>query len=543
MYFSRHTALLVLLCRLVIAALTPSGPFGGDAALIRVDPHTSRVVIAGTSNGQLFRSIDGGESWNRLPFPRNVRGTLHTLFLDPNVRNLYFAGVSGSEGSAGLLRSLDGGDSWEAVPDFENITVHAIAKFRGDSQVLAAGTDRGVFRSADGGVSWIRISPAANRYLQPVVSLSFDPKDRRVIYAGTPHLAWKTPDGGDTWRPIHAGMVDDSDIFSLMVDRNRRNRIFVGACSGLFRSVDGGSAWKKLASEFHRIYTVVQDPQHESILFAGSADGMLQSQDGGDTWTRILPYVTRSIAFDLRQLGRIYIATDGAGILRSDNNGNTWLEMNSGFCNRNLSRLAVDTDGSVYTAATGRTSGLRLFRLGSGANEWSEVDTFAQLVGETLIAVAASTAGIIYAATPTSLLMSSDSGTTWARAAAPSGKRFLTDLLSSPWEPGRIITLAGASVFVRGDDTAIWHEMELPDHTAISSVVALDYPWIAAIAGPDIFVSADGQSWRACTRMPGNATVYGVILVLTQQQGIFTAPLDMQTTSRQRAFGDHQVRE
>jgi hypothetical protein len=64
------------------------------------------------------------------------------------------------------------------------------------------------------------------------MSVAFDPKDRRIIYAGTLHLPWKTTDGGKTWQSIHVGMADDSDVFSIMVDRNRRHRILAGHAAG-----------------------------------------------------------------------------------------------------------------------------------------------------------------------------------------------------------------------------------------------------------------------------------------------------------------------
>ena len=151
---------------------------------------------------------------------------------------------------------------------------------------------------------------------------------------GTPHLPWKTVDGGASWQSIHLGMIDDSDIFSIVVDRNRPQRVFAGACSGIYRSLNGGAKWAKLPQSkdaSYRTYTLAQDPQYENVLFAGTTHGMIKSPDGGATWQRIAPYATSSIAFDMSRLGRIYIATDEAGIMRSDDNGETWQPANRGF--------------------------------------------------------------------------------------------------------------------------------------------------------------------------------------------------------------------
>ena len=61
-------------------------------------------------------------------------------------------------------------------------------------------------------------------------SIAIDPHDPSTIYAGTYHLPWKTVDGGKTWAPIHQGMVDDSDVMSIMVDQNNASHVFASAC-------------------------------------------------------------------------------------------------------------------------------------------------------------------------------------------------------------------------------------------------------------------------------------------------------------------------
>ena len=70
------------------------------------------------------------------------------------------------------------------------------------------------------------LRPADALKLNPIVSLTFDSRDSKILYAGTPHLAWKTSDGGTTWQLIHERMLDDSDVFSILVDNQRRQQDF-----------------------------------------------------------------------------------------------------------------------------------------------------------------------------------------------------------------------------------------------------------------------------------------------------------------------------
>jgi photosystem II stability/assembly factor-like uncharacterized protein len=191
-----------------------------------------------------------------------------------------------------------------------------------------------------------------------VVSVAFDPKSGSIVYAGTPHLPWMTLDGGASWRSIPAGMLDDSDIFSIQVDRNRPDRIFAAACSGIYRSLNRGAAWKPLPGPKNassRTYTVAQDPQHENVWFAGTATGLLGSRNGGDSWLTLGIFAARSIAFDPGRLGRILVATDEDGIMRSDDSGKTWRPANHGFCNRPLTSLPAPQEPVV-------TQGGRLLR-------------------------------------------------------------------------------------------------------------------------------------------------------------------------------------
>ncbi len=52
-------------------------------------------------------------------------------------------------------------------------------------------------------------------------------------------MLWKTTDGGRRWTPIHEGMIDDSDVMSILVDRTNPHRIYASAYSGIYLSENG----------------------------------------------------------------------------------------------------------------------------------------------------------------------------------------------------------------------------------------------------------------------------------------------------------------
>ena len=227
-----------------LAAWRPTGPFGGDAELVRTVPTVKGLVVAGTHNGLIFKSSNGGAYWSAVNFPPQFAGTLHALEIDPQLESTWYAGVeSDTQWLAGVWKTTDSGRTWNLLPDSKGLAVWSLAMWPGDSKVIAAGTATGVLRTIDGGVSWRRISPVENMELKPIVSLAFNPTNYQTLYAGTTHLPWRTRDGGATWSFIHEGMLDDSDVFSIQVDAAKPTRIFASACSGVYASADEGGKW------------------------------------------------------------------------------------------------------------------------------------------------------------------------------------------------------------------------------------------------------------------------------------------------------------
>src|SRR5579862_101325 len=174
-----------LLCVVVVASVAnagwqPLGPFGGSAAIVVVDRLHRDTLLAATSNAQIFRSEDDGESWNPLPFPGEFRATLHALAVDHQNPGIYFAGLSSSSAEySGIMRTLDSGLTWERLPEPELRAVWSIAIWQRDSRVIAAGTEDGLLLTRDGGETWERITPREDPDLKPVVSVTIDPSDSK----------------------------------------------------------------------------------------------------------------------------------------------------------------------------------------------------------------------------------------------------------------------------------------------------------------------------------------------------------------------------
>jgi len=239
---------------------------------------------------------------------------------------------------AGVFCSVNEGVTWQPVPGLERKQVWTLVSWKGDSHVIAVGTEDGVYLTRDGGKDWTLLSLAGTAWPRPVVSLTFDPADANTLYAGTPHLAWKTVDGGSTWYRIPRGMEEDSDIFHLDVDVRRRSHLFAAACSGIYRSLDGGNTWLSLEHALGgqiRTYVITRTRDHPDVVYAGTSVGLIVSRDSGVSWYRLSANATRSVAFDPDDPHRIFVATN-EGVLRIDGRGAQVGLMGSGAGKRRL---------------------------------------------------------------------------------------------------------------------------------------------------------------------------------------------------------------
>jgi photosystem II stability/assembly factor-like uncharacterized protein len=326
---------------------TPLGPPGGDVHSLAADPSHPGKLFLGTTDGHIFGSEDDGDRWTLLGHVGERRDAVITAILvDPRDGNILFVSTRTQDPASGggVFVSKNGGRTWRAS-GLEGHSVRALAIAPSDADVLIAGTLDGVYRSSDAGKSWDRISPEHHQELRNLDSLAVDPRDPQTIYAGTFHLPWETTDGGRTWRPIHDGMIDDSDVMSLLADPATPGRVYAGACSGIYRS--DANRWQKIQGipyTARRTFELTQDPERPGGVFAATSEGLWKTSDAGKTWHRSTPqgWVVNTVLVSRSRPGRVVIGTEQLGVLASDDGGESFHDVNNGFFHRQIVALALD---------------------------------------------------------------------------------------------------------------------------------------------------------------------------------------------------------
>jgi photosystem II stability/assembly factor-like uncharacterized protein len=483
----------------------PMGPFGGSAVVVQVDVSRPGTVVAASNNGLLFRSRNHGDSWQPLAFPAQLRSTLHAFVVTPNA---YLVGVSSdTKEISGLYRSTDQGVTWTQIAGLKSKEVWSIAVANADGGTLAAGTRDGVYLSTDSGSNWKHISPPDNTELAPVVSLAFDPKDASSIYAGTPHLPWKTADGGATWQSIHTGMIDDSDVFSINVDSVDPQRVFASACSGIYRSDNAAGLWHKMNAApgvSYRTYIIRQDPNNRNLVYAGTTFGLQRSTDGGANWHRVSSDATRWIAFDPATPGRVFIATDEAGLLRSDDAGETFTAINNGFCNRQLPAFTATPDAVVTASIYDQVHG-GVYAMKAGQQQWERTAPASGIPAQLLQLESRARDGKIelFALSYTSILTSSDLGKKWSQIPEPARGLKINAFIGN-------FAATEAGLFHSDYPAKTWTLVDPIGTQKVHLLTPIGTAGLAAATASAIFISENGSQWKTTAPLPISGTIYNV---------------------------------
>ncbi len=252
------------------------------------DPDT---VYAGVEDAALFRSADGGRTWQELPGLRKMKGDLwqpgaggmclHTIILDPANPERIFTAIS----AAGVFRSDDGGKTWRAKnkglvtpyslpdPDAEvGHCVHRIALHPSRPNVLFMQKHWDVMRSDDAGDTWHEVSGnLPTDFGFPVAVHAHEPETVYVvpIKSDSEHYppdgklrVYRSRTGGNEWKALTKGLPQ-SDCYvnvlrdAMAVDSLESCGVYFGTTGGqVYASADGGDNWAPIVRDLPAVLSV-----------------------------------------------------------------------------------------------------------------------------------------------------------------------------------------------------------------------------------------------------------------------------------------------
>ena len=435
------TIVLFLLCLLCVGSLFAGenpgesakfddwkvvGPSGGDVRVVAVDPKDKDRIYVSTLDGQIHTSADGGTTWRLLVNLNRPRLVLDQLFVDSrNSKIIYTSGQRHKE-PGGFFKTTDGGLTWREAKELKKESIHSMVQSISDPDVLMVGTTNGIWVSDNSGDDWKKIS--SDTMPVNIGSMAIDPRNTSTIYAGTWWRAYKTTDSGKNWRLIKDGMIDDSDVFAVTIDRQNPDHVVASACSGIYESFNKGEKWAKIQgipAQSRRTRDILQHPSKPGTIYAATTEGFWMTSDAGKGWalTTQRDLEINSIAVHPDEPNRVFIGTNNYGVMVSNDGGKNFKSTNENFSSRFTYSITADAEDSNRLYATTQntaTSGGFVFISNNGGTTWQQArnldvrrdSPFALLQDRTNL-------NTVYLGTNLGLFRSLDRGNSWAHVAAP----------------------------------------------------------------------------------------------------------------------------
>jgi photosystem II stability/assembly factor-like uncharacterized protein len=240
---------------------------------LAIHPGDPKVMFAGTGTPShaVFRSDDGGLSWQRqsvdVAEECEAVGTPRVtgIAFDPLDTDTVWVGLEVD----GVRVSRDGGETWTGLDGaIPNADVHAVAVTAGPPKTVFVVVNNDVFASRDDGVSW---APVRAAEVFPWVysrGIAVKPSDPATVFVaigdstpGRIGTVMRTTDTGATWRSLQLPVSPNSAMWVVDVQPEDADLVFAASRYGyLYRSDDGGNSWAKLWREFSEVSAVLWTP-------------------------------------------------------------------------------------------------------------------------------------------------------------------------------------------------------------------------------------------------------------------------------------------
>lgn len=287
---------------------------GLESSNVTCATHIRDTAFVGTRAGEVFSSTDRGASWQRVDSLR-VDGAVTALTGLPLGDGLLLAGTEPPE----IHLSRDGGDTWTELTALEDVEdkhrwrgfgeraahIGTIACDAREPQRLYAGIKiGGAYRSDDGGATWRSIG---HGLYDEVRQLAVDPRDPARIYAATGGGFYTSPDRGVTWHSAE-GEAGERYITGLLTVATvaPAGSIVVamtaagppgtwhkrkGADVKVYRSADQGATLEEVGVVATRnaFTTAIVNPDNEDAAVVGTSHGSIYHVDRRDReWHQVL---------------------------------------------------------------------------------------------------------------------------------------------------------------------------------------------------------------------------------------------------------------
>ena len=501
----------------------------------------SGLLFGKNAERGIYRSNDGGQSWTQVLFISDSTSAIDVVIDPLNPSAVYAAmwerirtpGARIAGGiTSGIFKSTDGGESWDQLLNglpAPSPTVGRIGLSIAPSnpQVLYAiyadhpGYFAGVFKTTNGGSSWSQVNDGALGNLYSSFGWYFgniyvDPSNENTVYVlGVP--MYKTTNGGSSWSTVGNDM--HVDHHAIWVNPNNPQEVWVGNDGGLYVSQNGAASFSHFDNmPISQFYAGAVDVNYPERLYGGTQDnGTLRTLGGSGSWQHILGGDGFYVVIDPTNSNVLYAEYQWGGLQKTTTGGPPWSSATTGISSGDRTKwmTPVVMDPSNNNVLYYGTQ--RVWRTTNGAASWQAISsdlsngpypTMSTFGTVTTIDVAAGDPDVIYAGTDDgNLWVTADGGANWSLISASMPQRWVTRVTVHPTDPATVIvTFSGfrsgenmGHIFRSTDMGASWEDISnnLPEAPIQVMRFDPDYPdyyYVGSDLG--VYYSLDaGSNW------------------------------------------------
>lgn len=392
---------------------------GTGLLTIAVDPWTPAHIYAGTRGKGIFKSTDGGTTWNSVSGPPEshlATADVYDIAVDPAKPDNVYAAVS----ELGIIRSTDKGATWQSLTgEFSSTgsrTTHLLIR-KGTTGEMLYGTDAGsIVKTVNGGQSWI---PSRNGLeYDNVLSLFSHPMNPAVVFAGTSRGMLVSPDFGSTWNSIGGDLPKIGTMLAAGPPVSPFTLYAYGSGIGVRASTDQGLTWRPADTRLggSTVRLMATDRSGDRLVVGVGSTCLVADPSAPEGWapggTGIIGGRVTCIIGDPDLADVLYAATP-AGVFRTTNAGTEWEPAIRGL---RMSPLMFELHPSIKTRMFA-VAEQGLFISTDRGKSWSQTRPLTARWRVTKMTFSPKNAGVIIAATSNSgVIISHDGGFEWELA-------------------------------------------------------------------------------------------------------------------------------
>jgi len=367
-------------------------------------------VLVGTKKGAFILTADGQRKHWKVSGPHFAGWEIYHVKGSPADPNRIFASQTSGWFGQIIQRSDDGGKTW-------NTPGSSPEELKGPEGMPKGESNKFVYEGEVGTHKWYDGTQHPWEFKR-VWHLEPSLTDPDVAYAGVEDAAiFKTADGGKTWKelsglrrakgtlwqPGAGGMA----VHTILLDPKNANRIYIAiSAAGAFRTDDGGKSWKPInrglkskwelpdaeAEVGHCVHRIALHPSRPDVLFMQKHWDVLRTDNAGEQWTEVSGNLPSDFGFPIdvhaHEPETIFVVPiksdsehyppDGKlRVYRSQTGGNEWEPLTNGLpqenCYVNVLRDAMAVDALDTCGVYFGTTGGQVYCSANGGNSWNAV--------------------------------------------------------------------------------------------------------------------------------------------------------------------------